>query len=120
MECYPARGPYEFSISFSHLTGDCERAKARLRNFHDHYRVVRNSRLSFHVRVPAGDDVRRQRRGRKGMVQTEPVTARAALQLRVPGTLRYSGVVMPPHIRPAQRRQLAEVLRAYERLAGFV
>jgi hypothetical protein len=44
---------------------------------------------------------------------------RAALQLRVPGTLRYSWVVMAPHIRPDQRRQPAEVLRAYERLTGF-
>jgi hypothetical protein len=63
--------------------------------------------------------VRLERRGREGMVQTEPVTARAALQLRVPGTLRYSWVVMAPHIRPDQRRQPAEVLRAYERLTGF-
>jgi hypothetical protein len=64
--------------------------------------------------------VRSQRRGREGMVQTEPVTARAALQFRVPSPLRHSWVVMPPHISPAQRRQPAEVLRAYERLAGFV
>jgi hypothetical protein len=98
----------------------CALPLARLRDFHDHYRVVRDSCLSFHVRVPAGVDVGRERRGREGMVQTEPIIARAALQLRVPGTLRYSWVVMPPHIRPAQRRQPAEVLGAYECPSGFV
>ncbi len=44
----------------------------------------------------------------------------AALQLRVPGVLRDSWIVVPPHIAPAERRQSTEVLRAYEGLAGFV
>lgn len=64
--------------------------------------------------------MRRERRGREGMVQTESVTARAALKLRVPGTLCYSWVVMPPHVLPSQRRKPVEVLRAYECPPGFV
>lgn len=63
--------------------------------------------------------MRCQRRGREGMVQSKAVTTGAPLLLRVPGVLRHSWIVVPPHIGPAERRQSAEVLRAYKRLAGF-
>jgi len=54
------------------------------------------------------------------MIHSESVTSHTSFQLREPSVLGDAGVVMPPQIRPAQRRQRAEMFRAYERLARFV
>src|SRR5260370_3473519 len=65
-------------------------------------------------------DVRHQGSGRERMLRSEPVSARAALQLRAPCPLRFTRVVLPPHVRPAQLRKPAEVLCAHEPFGGFV
>jgi len=49
-----------------------------------------------------------------------PLPREPPFSFEVPGTFHYSWVVMPPHIRPAQRWQPAKVLRAYKCPSGFV
>jgi hypothetical protein len=54
------------------------------------------------------------------VIEAESIPARAALELRVPRVFRGTGVMVPPHVDPANCRQLGEVLGTDERFAHFI